>query len=103
MDRGPDPAPGRQNKACRGGCAGRTSGRCRHGEHSDEVGGTTDSQQKVMCAVLEAKLKTQMGAGWLSLRPHPLAGPRSSQGVPLQSVSRPPPCKDTGPPGQGPW
>ena len=52
---GPDPAPGRQNKACRGGCAGRTSGRWRHGEHSDEPGGTTDSQQKLTCAVLDAE------------------------------------------------
>lgn len=60
---GPDPAPGRQNKARRGGCAGRTSGRWRHGEHSDEPGGTTDLEQKVTCAILEAKLKTRCGQG----------------------------------------
>ena len=89
---GPDPALGHQNKACGGGCAGQTPGpqvhrRWRHGEHSDELGGTTRWQQKVTLAILEAELGTQVWAGRLPSRPHPLAGPGSSRGVLLWSVS----------------
>lgn len=44
----PRPSTGRQNKACRGGCVqGRHQDAADTVSISDEVGGTTDSQQKV--------------------------------------------------------